>query len=307
LFENVPEWLTEKVRDLSGIIDPQDREAIYFDAAGWTISWYLRKNIRDETDSFFEPPGDAEAIKSDPKLWQSHANRILLIGETLFLMRNSPGFQEQRKRMAERPIRPAFFEMLSAKQFLNNGFEIFARPETGKRGDDFDFIAGRAGETVNVEVTALTAEEFSEKTIVNRLNDKRDQVPKTAPAVLFCVIPERWTTVGQVEWDEVLGRITRNFFRGTKRINVVIFWAEQHMAIPSGGSALISVRKPYLNTNTYHPLDAPFLLGGSRRSEDARRAFITGEGLDDLEKESYDSDFFRWVDSLVCSGDEDRQ
>ncbi len=298
MFNNVPDWLTEKVRDLRS--SPyHDRESIYFNAAGWTIAWYLRRNIRGETDPFFEFPTDDGVIESNHPLWQAHVNRVVSVAETLFLMRNSPGFEEQRKRMAERSIRPAFFEMLSAKQFLKNNFQISARPESGKRGDDFDFIASRAGESINVEVTALTAEEFSEKTIVNRLNDKRDQVPKTSPAVLFCVIPERWTSAGNVNWDEVLGRITGNFFRGTKRINVVIFWMEQHLPIASGGSALISVRKPYLNTNTYHQLDAPFLLGGARRSEDARRACITGDGLDDLERESYDSEFFRWVDSLV--------
>jgi hypothetical protein len=302
LFEKVPEWLTDKVRGLRS--SPyQDRESIYFNAAGWTIAWYLQRDIRGEKDPFFEFPTQAGVVETNHPLWQAHVNRGILVAETLFLMRNSPGFEEQRKRMAERSIRPAFFEMLSAKQFLKNKFEISARPERGKRGDDFDFIATRAGQAVNVEVTALTAEEFSEKTIVNRLSDKRNQVPKTSPAVLFCVVPEHWTSAGNVNWDEVLGRIAGKFFRGTKRINVVIFWIEQHLPIAGGGSALISVRKPYLNTNTYHQFHAPFLFGGSRRSGDVRRAFITGERLGDLESESYDSEFFRWVDSLVYSDD----
>jgi hypothetical protein len=299
MFSNVPEWLTEKVRSLRSI-NPQDRESIYFNAAGWTIAYYLRKNIRDETDPFFELP--SEPIESNHLLWQAHVNRAILVAETVFLMRNSPGFQEQRKRIAERPIRPAFFEMLAAKQFLKHNFEISARPESGKRGDDFDFIATRAGEIVNVEVTALTAKEFSEKTIVNALNDKRDQVPKTAPAVFFCAIPERWTSAANIDWDERLGRIAANFLRGTKRVNAVVFWCEQRQTIARGGMGLFVVRKPYKNSNTYHHLEAPFLFDGTR-SEDVRHALAACEGLDDLERSSYDSDFFLWVDSLVISSE----
>jgi hypothetical protein len=189
--------------------------------------------------------------------------------------------------------------MLAAKQFLKAGFEISARREIGRLGEDFDFAATRADETVNVEVTALTAEEPSEATIWNALNWKRRQLPKVAPAILYCVIPERWSRA-PINWDEYLQRIAIRFLRGTKTINVVIFWMEQHINLGAPpGAALLLIRKPYVNKTPRHPIrDIGFIFSG-QRSEVGRKAIATGVGLESLEKASYDSEFFRWVDHLV--------
>jgi hypothetical protein len=57
LFANVPDWLTEKVRGLRSEIDPSDRGRLYYAVAGWTIAYYLRKDIQArDVDDFFEPP-----------------------------------------------------------------------------------------------------------------------------------------------------------------------------------------------------------------------------------------------------------
>ena len=111
MYKNVPDWLIEKVRELRN--SPyQDRDTIYFNAAGWTIAWYLRKNIRDlKSDPFFELPLDDTTTETDHLLWHAHVNRAVLVAESLFLMRNSASFLEQRKRIAERSMRSAFFEL----------------------------------------------------------------------------------------------------------------------------------------------------------------------------------------------------
>ena len=116
---------------------------------------------------------------------------MILRAETLFLLRSSPAFAELRKRLEKRALRSSFFEMLAAKQFLKAGFEIDARHPTGVRGQDFDFVATRDNKALNVEVTALQANEFSETTILNALRNKRKQLPADAPAVICCAIPER--------------------------------------------------------------------------------------------------------------------
>jgi hypothetical protein len=72
-----------------GQIDPSDRGALYYAAAGWTIAWYLGKDIQArEVDDFFEPPGEAPAGENDP-LWQQHVNRAVEVAEALFLLRSS--------------------------------------------------------------------------------------------------------------------------------------------------------------------------------------------------------------------------
>jgi hypothetical protein len=299
MFENVPEWLVGKIKGLKS--NPGlDRESIYFNAAGWTIAWYLKKNIRDtNVHSFFELPLDKSVIETEHPLWHAHVHRALLVAETLFLMRNSEGFPEQLDRIMQEDLRSSFFEMLSAKQFLRNGYEIIARSETGRRGEDFDFAAIGNGQTINVEVTALRATSFSEKTISNRLSDKRTQVPNTAPAVLFCVIPSSWISTRNVDWDEVLRRITGQFFRRTKRWNVVVFWAEELRPLPGGGAASYFIRKPYINSTTYHQLETPFLFEGPQATDGRAAIDAGGEDLDRLHSVAYNSEFYRWVDSLV--------
>lgn len=299
MFENVPEWLTEKVNGLRETVDAALREQVYYEAAGWTIAWYLRMDITDLAgDDFIPFPGKEEITKGD-LLPHAFVNRAIQVAETLFLLRSSPGFAEQRRRLEKKSLRPMFFEMLAAKQFFKAGFEIYARQEIGVRGEDFDFIAKRGEEAVNVEVTALTADEFSEKTILNALRHKRKQLPNNAPAVLYCVLPEHWLGQGR-NWNATLEGVANNFFSGTRRINVVVFWVEEHIDRGGGmaGGALVLTRMPYGNANPRHPADFSFLFGGMR-TQIAREAVATGDGLESLEKSSYDSEFFRWIDHLV--------
>jgi hypothetical protein len=302
LFANVPDWLINKVQGLRNEIDPSDRGRLYYAAAGWTIAYYLGKNVQDhDVDEFFEPPG-AAPIDGPDTLWQLHVNRVVQIAETLFLLRSTSGFEEQRKRLSTRPasLRSTYFELLAAKQFFKAGFQISARPETGRSGDDFDFTATAGDIVINVEATALTAKEPSEATVLNALEKKRRQLPKNAPAVIYCVIPEVWLR-SNINWDEFLGKISRQVFRDTQRVNVVVFWMERHKVVTQGhGAALEVVSKPYVNDRARHSMDASFFFSGPR-SEPHDRALATADydKLKAIEKASYNSEFFQWVDHLV--------
>jgi hypothetical protein len=190
--------------------------------------------------------------------------------------------------------------MLAAKQFLKAGFQISARPEVGRLGDDFDFTATAGDVLINVEVTALTAKQPSDATVLNALRAKRRQLPPDAPAVAYCVIPENWSHWAPPSWDDFLGKIADQFFRDTKRVNVVVFWMEQHIIVVGGrGAALTVIRKPYVNQNARHAMDVSLFFSG-QRSEPLREALATADadGLRALEKASHNSEFFRWIDYL---------
>ena len=58
------------------------------------------------------------------------------------------------------------------------------------------------------------------------------------------------------------------------------------------------VRKPYANPSPRHPFESAFLFSGIR-SVRTRQVLATGVGLNDIQNDSYDSEFFRWVDHLV--------
>ena len=62
--------------------------------------------------------------------------------------------------MRGRDLRSTYYEMYAARMFFEGGYEVRAKPEVGIRREDFAFQASADGETVNVEVTALTAESF---------------------------------------------------------------------------------------------------------------------------------------------------
>jgi hypothetical protein len=53
LFENVPDWLAEKVRRIPETVAPGDREQVYLNAAGWTIALHIDIS-KSESDSFFQ-------------------------------------------------------------------------------------------------------------------------------------------------------------------------------------------------------------------------------------------------------------
>src|SRR5260370_28685974 len=166
--------------------------------------------------------------KPDGSVSYEYTVRILLIGETLFLLRSQPGFSEVCRRFSGRYFRSTFFELAAARMFVRVKFEIHAKPETGVRGDDFDFRAVRLGDSIKVEVTALTAPTFSVKTVKNALNAKRKQLPNDSPAILFCIYPESWFAVGPDLLRFGLMHTAFQFFSESKRINTIAFMGEQH-------------------------------------------------------------------------------
>jgi hypothetical protein len=188
--------------------------------------------------------------------------------------------------------------MLAAKQFFKAGFEIFARPEIGALGEDFDFTAVRAGECANVEVTALTADTFSENTILNALHRKRRQVPNNAPAVIYCVMPEKWFP-DPSNWNSRLPMIAEKFLTNTKRINVLVAWTERHVPLGDGpGGGLVILRNSFRNPSpriTTECLD--FLFDGTPAT--TLDSIQSGVGLKELVEEANSSEFFQWVDHLV--------
>jgi hypothetical protein len=189
------------------------------------------------------------------------------------------------------------FELLAARMFLRGGFELYARPETLVKQQDFDFKAVRSSDTINVEVTALTAPAFAENTVRNALNAKRKQLPDDLPAIIFCAYPESWFAVGTELVHDGLIDVTKRFF-SSKRVNAVVFMGEQHWNASGDGTlgALFVTHLPIENPAPRHPISSMnFVLNVSPDSPRSivQRNNLLGE-LPHLQK----SDFFRWVDSL---------
>jgi hypothetical protein len=298
-FQDVPFWLTERIATIKDSIDISNRDDVYFHAAAWVIAFYLQKDISiDASDGYF----DSKSATGTNAAWHQHANRVVLVGETLFLLRSSPGFPEFIRRLKQRTLRAAFFEMLAAKQFFKAGFAIHARPEIGVRGEDFDFTAVRGDDQINVEVTALTAPAFSEQTILNALQQKRSQLPNTAPAIIFCVLPDRWFEDRADLWNEKLPGIANRFLAGTERINAIKFWTEVNIETgDKDGAALHLVSIAFTNPRARIDVwEIGFLFEGTPVSEGIT-ATVTRSGRKELTEASNSSEFFRWVEHIIST------
>jgi len=153
-------------------------------------------------------------------------------------------------------------------------------------------------DTINVEVTALTAPTFSENTVKNALNAKRKQIPDDAPAIVFCVYPESWFSIGPDLVRAGLIKVANRFF-SSKRINVVVFASEQHWN-PSGDNsglgAFFVTHLPIQNPEARLPISSlDFLLNVSK---DSPHSVVERKDLAGEIQSFQDSEFFQWVDML---------
>jgi len=292
MFGNVPEQLTDAIKSISE--DERRFPLRYVIPAGLVIANYLRRNPTGlGSDNFFDFEPNPDGSVS-----YEHTVRITMVGETLFLLRSQPGFPEFCRRFQGRDFRSTFFELFAARMFLRGGFELHARPEIGVKRYDYDFRAIKPSDTINVEVTALTAPTFSENTVKNALNAKRKQIPDDAPAIVFCVYPESWFSIGPDLVRAGLIKVANRFF-SSKRINVVVFASEQHWN-PSGDNsglgALFVTHLPIQNSEARLPISSlDFLLNVSK---DSPHSVVERKDLAGEIQSFQDSEFFQWVDML---------
>jgi hypothetical protein len=272
----------------------------YAFAAVLVIGFYIGLNFNDpDVKKFLRSPANGAP------LFEFYC-RVLLVGETIFVLRNSLAFPEVCRRL-KRDLRSGFFEAHGCRVFYDNGFELLvadANRPNRKRQDDFDFQAVRNKETINVEVTALTAPSFSEKTLLNALHAKRRQLPRGNPAVILCVWPDGWWWPA----DEIrprIERIERRFFGEvdkTDKINAVLFIGQDPIVwggnVQGTGSAPV-LQFPIFNRKSAFQLDLGFLAGSIKNTPELRTALKLGNDLDLLRRTFRNSEFYRWVDQTL--------
>jgi len=277
-----------------------NREILYLEAAGGVIHEYLQKNyFEEDADAFL----GAREVSAEGNLWYGFQLRVILIGETLFLLRNCKGFPEICHRLKTHDLRSAYYEMLAAKIFFRASFDIYMRRETLKLGDDFDFTAMRGRLVINVEVTALQDKGFYEKTVINALNWKRRQLPKDKPAVIFCVVPAQWEKLG-FDMNEWTARVANEFFlAGNRRVNRLVFYVERHIDGPNATGGFITVSKTYDNPNPYFSCNLDNIFETRRGRSDLMQLLIeeavnNTEAAKELAKKLRTGEFYEWVDSF---------
>jgi hypothetical protein len=162
---------------------------------------------------------------------------------------------------------------------------------------DFDFQAVRPDDNINVEVTALTAKEFSEKTVKNALHAKKKQLPDDLPAIIFCSYPETWFNIGDGLLQSNLMKAANKLFFSSKRINAVVFMGEQHWDKSGDGTlgAWFLTQLPVVNSGARHKISSlDFLLN---IDEDSPRSIIESG---DLVRIALKNEFYQFVDDILA-------
>jgi len=240
------------------------------------------------SDAFFERPAPGAIVH-----WQ-YLSRILAIGDTLFALRDSEGFDIFCTRLRQQKIRATFFEAFAARMFTDLDFRITFRAETGAKGQDFDFVATRGDVTVNVEATTLSGPQYSSDTVRNAIEQKRRQLSRDAPGVVFVVVPEEWFVGRHDEVMQLLRGDVNDAFRQTERINAVVFLNEVHedFGLPDRGH-LGYMFDACLHREPRYPLIEliAFIDGTLHRPE----ASPEEARLAALQTVHQDSPFFRWA------------
>lgn len=194
----------------------------YFISACLIYIWLLKEDLSDEAFyRLYQLDQDADFISES-----SHTARQISIGDMLYSLSSEPGFPELARRWSNRDIFPVYWETWAASAFCRAGYKINAKAEVRKKTEDFDFSANRNDIIVNVEVTALQSKIFSENNVFNALRKKRSQLPQSFPAVIFCILPKDWDFSEKAARD--LMDISTAFFKGTKRINSIVFGYERY-------------------------------------------------------------------------------
>jgi hypothetical protein len=242
VFANVEHVLSTNVDK----IEKDARNAAYVGASYLLVRDLVSKSV-------------ADMYWSEPRAEGRLANWLTTIGETLFALKDSDCLFEFCSRMAVRgEPRSAFYEAFAARLFSDLDFFIFAINETGKRGDDFDFTAIRQGSGfVCVEVTCLQPKGFSPNTVQNALKAKRGQVRPDQANVIVMVLPDDW--LNDPTAPSTLRNVTENFYRSSRRINLVLYLGEAHSTVetPAGEMSVMQYKvMPVYNAKPRTPCPA---------------------------------------------------
>jgi hypothetical protein len=277
-----------------------DRNLLYLEAAGGVIRQFLGIAVfSGRTDPYL----DAKEIDKEKNISYVFPLRVLLFGETIFLLRSCDGFAEMCERLKEqRDLRSAFYELRAARMFFDAGFKIHVKPQRNRLGEDFDFMASRDDLQVNVEATALKEKDFNEQTALNALKAKREQLATDKPAVIFCLFPSSWEGVIP-NINEWAAQVAEEFLRPTRRVNVVVFQIERRIDWSGQKTgAMFTVSKAFFNEAPRHSADLSFLFEADEAREEREmlmRDMRNPARADGLAKKLRTSEFYRWVDHLV--------
>ncbi len=242
-------------------------------------------------DDFFERP-----INNEPVNWQ-YQSRITSIADTLFNLYDCEGFGLFCRKLHYQNVRSVFFEAFAAGMMKALGYKISFQQEVRVKGRDFDFVSTKDDRIINCEVTALTSDRFSVKSISNALHKKRKQLPSENPAVIFVIIPEDWIVNNNDEVQNCLRDAASELFERSQRINAIVYLNELHEdhGLQIRGNLEFQFQACVTSEPRYEVPELLGLIDGTLDSPDLTPTKIELESLQNFRK---DTPFFQWAQQI---------
>jgi hypothetical protein len=239
-----------------------------------------RLELNPDPDPWMLNGNDAWLVKnpthSDVHLLVYHF-RMVRLADAIFTVLTGDrvtGQEGLRQRFLTRPnTKASFTEAEIASLLVYNGCVVNVVAESGMRGQDFDCLATVGDTPVSVEVTGMSGENLSLKTVMNKLHEKRDQVPADRAAVLYVHIPWDWIT-GHASAAPIFAEATERFMRRSRRLNAIILISEDVMPHLAGGIPRMAMRPGY-NNRPRHPIPDLTVFGFKGSTAGERRCAIS--------------------------------
>jgi hypothetical protein len=154
--------------------------------------------------------------------------RMAHLAEMVFNLHTIPGFDSCIAQMKNGEIEFGFAELEFGKLLYINDVEFrFVDPRNRAKGEAYDYevtfpdgLIACADAKCKIEGGEATA-----TSVENTLIKARKQLPKNRPGIIFVKVQPHWFTDPKIY--SMLGDVTRDFFRNTRRIISVKYFVNQ--------------------------------------------------------------------------------
>jgi hypothetical protein len=154
--------------------------------------------------------------------------RMAHLAEMVFNLHPIPGFDSCIAQMKNGEIESGFAELEFGKLLYINDIEFcFVDPRNRAKGEAYDYeVTFPDGLTACADAKCkIEAHEATQTSVENTLIKARKQLPKDRPGIIFVKVQPHWFTDPEIY--SMLGKVTREFFRNTRRIISVKYFVNQ--------------------------------------------------------------------------------